>query len=79
MSGNTATDAVPETAVREQLARIVESPKLVSSARLCRLLTHIVNRTLSGDLDCLKEFSIAMEVFDRTSSYDPNVDAIVRV
>src|ERR1700747_272770 len=31
------------------------------------------------DLDCLKEFSIAMEVFDRSSKYDPNVDAIVRV
>jgi len=79
MSGNAAADAVPETAVREQLARIVESPKLIPSARLCRFLTHVVNRTLSGDLDCLKEFSIAMEVFDRTSNYDPNVDAIVRV
>jgi serine/threonine-protein kinase len=78
-SGNTAKDTVPETAVREQLARIVESPKFIPSVRLCRFLTHIVNRTLSGDLDCLKEFSVAMEVFDRKSSYDPNVDAIVRV
>jgi adenylate cyclase len=79
MSGNTSADAVPETAVREQLARIVESPKFIPSARLCRFLTHIVNQTLSRDADCLKEFSIAMEVFDRKSSYDPNVDAIVRV
>jgi serine/threonine-protein kinase len=79
MSGNTAMDTVPETAVREQLARIVESPKFIPSVRLCRFLTHIVNRTLSGDLDSLKEFSVAMEVFDRKSSYDPNVDAIVRV
>jgi serine/threonine-protein kinase len=38
-----------------------------------------VNRTLDGDIDSLKEFSIAMEVFDRTSEYDPNIDAIVRV
>jgi serine/threonine-protein kinase len=30
-------------------------------------------------MDSLKEFSIAMEVFDRTSEYDPNIDAIVRV
>jgi adenylate cyclase len=79
MSGNTSADAVPETAVREQLARIVENSKFIPSARLCRFITHIVNRTLSGDLNCLKEFSIAMEVFDRKSSYDPNVDAIVRV
>jgi adenylate cyclase len=79
LSGKTPVDAVPETAVREQLARIVDSPKFIPSPRLCRFLTHIVNRTLCGDLDCLKEFSIAMEVFDRSSKYDPNIDAIVRV
>src|ERR1700757_2360190 len=76
---NSAADPVPATAVRDQLARIVTSPGFVSSARLCRFLTHIVNRTIDGDIDSLKEFSIAMEVFDRTSEYDPNIDAIVRV
>ena len=78
MSAN-PVDAVPATAVSEELARIVNSPKLISSPRLCRFLTHIVNRTIHGDLDSLKEFSIAVEVFDRTSEYDPNIDAIVRV
>jgi adenylate cyclase len=77
-SANTA-DAVPASAVCEQLARIVNSPRFISSARLCRFLTHIVNRTIHGDLDSLKEFSIAVEVFDRTADYDPNIDAIVRV
>jgi serine/threonine-protein kinase len=76
---NSPADPVPVTAVREQLARVVSSPTLVSSPRLCRFLTHIVNRTIDGDLDNLKEFSVAMEVFDRTSDYDPNIDAIVRV
>jgi serine/threonine-protein kinase len=38
-----------------------------------------VNRTIEGDVDSLKELSIAMDVFDRTSDYDPNIDAIVRV
>lgn len=76
---NTAEDAVPASAVCEELGRIVNSPGFVSSARLCRFLAHIVNRTLKGDLDGLKEFSIALEVFDRTSEYDPNIDAIVRV
>src|ERR1700688_3060255 len=78
VSANTA-DTVPATAVSNQLARIVNSPRFISSARLCRFLTHIVNRTIHGDLDSLKEFSIAVEVFDRTSEYDPNIDAIVRV
>src|SRR6201997_228857 len=76
---NSASDPVPAAAVRDQLARVVNSPGLVSSARLCRFLTHIVNRTIDGDIDSLKEFSIAMEGFDRTSEYDPNIDAIVRV
>src|ERR1700750_2284531 len=76
---NSAADPVPATAVRDQLARVVNSPGFVSSVRLCRFLTHIVHRTLDGDIDSLKEFSIAMEVFDRTADYDPNIDAIVRV
>jgi adenylate cyclase len=76
---NSAAEPVPATAVRDQLARMVNSPGFVSSVRLCRFLTHIVNRTIDGDIDSLKEFSIAMEVFDRTSEYDPNIDAIVRV
>jgi adenylate cyclase len=79
MSANTAPDVVPATAVREQLARIVNSPGFIFSARLSRFLTHVVNRTIEGDLDSLKEFSVAMEVFDRSSDYDPNIDAIVRV
>jgi TolB-like protein len=74
-----AVEAVPATAVSDQLARIVNSPRFISSPRLCRFLTHIVNRTIHGDLDNLKEFSIAVEVFDRNSEYDPNIDATVRV
>jgi adenylate cyclase len=76
---HSAAGPVPATAVREQLARVLKSSGFVSSARLCRFLTHLVNRTLAGDLHSLKEFSIALEVFDRTSEYDPNIDAIVRV
>ena len=38
-----------------------------------------MNRAIHGDLDNLKEFSIAVEVFDRNSEYDPNIDATVRV
>jgi serine/threonine-protein kinase len=57
------------------LVRVVNSPELVSSARLCRFLTHIVNRAIGGYIDSLKELSIARELFDRTS--DLNIDAII--
>ena len=78
-SANPIPKAVPGNAVRDQLARISNSSGFASSTRLCRFLTHIVNRTLDGDGDSIKEFSVAMEVFDRTAEYDPNIDAIVRV
>jgi adenylate cyclase len=76
---DTARGPVPAKTVREQLTCVVNSPAFVSSPRLIRFLTHIVSRTIDGDSDSLKEFSIAMEVFDRTADYDPNIDAIVRV
>src|SRR3954451_25280238 len=76
---NSAGEPVPSAVIREQLARIVNGPTFVSSARLCRFITHIVNRSIEGDRDNLKEFSIAIEALDRTSEYDPNLAAIVRV
>lgn len=75
----TAQSVLPEAAILEQLGRIVNSPGFVSSVRLSRFLAHVVNRTIVGDFNSLKEFSIAMEVFDRSSDYDPEVDATVRV
>jgi serine/threonine-protein kinase len=79
MYSDAGESAVPAAVVREQLARIVNSPGFLSSNRLFRFLTQIVNRTTAGDVDSLNEFSIALEVLDRNSDYDPNIDAIVRV
>lgn len=70
---------VPAEAVRVQLARILASDGFVSSQRLCRFLRFIVERTLENDVERLKEFVVAMEVFDRNDDYDPSVDSIVRV
>ena len=47
--------------------------------RLKRFLTFVVNETLSGRGDQLKEFLIGIEVFDKESSFDPRTDPIVRV
>jgi len=71
--------SIPAVDVRSQLARILSSDGFVSSQRLCRFLRFVVERTLEADAERLKEFVIAMEVFDRTEDYDPNVDSIVRV
>src|SRR5262249_32967365 len=64
---------------RAQLARLLESQELASAPRLCLLLRHIVERTISGQRSDLKEFSIGVDVFERPADYDPKEDAIVRV
>jgi serine/threonine-protein kinase len=44
-----------------------------------RFLRLTVERTLEGRADEVKEYLLGVEVFDRSPSYDPRVDPIVRV
>jgi TolB-like protein len=66
-------------AVRAQLARILVSPGFANADRLSRFLRFVVERTLDGEGDQLKEYRLGTEVFDRPSDYDPRLDSIVRV
>jgi TolB-like protein len=65
--------------IRAALERILASAGFAGSARLGRFLRFVVERSLAGEAARLKEYSIGMEVFDRTGEYDPRVDSIVRV
>jgi TolB-like protein len=65
--------------VRTQLERLLASPIFVGSARLRRFLEFVVEKSLAGEGDRLKEYVIGVEVFDRDAQYDPRVDSIVRV
>jgi TolB-like protein len=70
---------IPKDRVHEQLERVLSSRGFVNAGRLSRLLRHSVEKTLAGQADELKEYSVGMEVFDRDDKYDPRVDSIVRV
>ena len=39
----------------------------------------MVERTLAGEGDQIKEYMLGRDVFDRDHTYDPRVDSIVRV
>ena len=65
--------------VREQLDRILHSKAFRQVERLQGFLNVIVNETLAGRGDSLKEFLIGVEVFGKESSFDPRLDPIVRV
>ena len=55
------------------------APASAHSERMARFLQCIVERTLAGRADELKEYLLGVEVFDHKHDYDPRVDPIVRV
>lgn len=66
-------------ATREQVARILVSCDFVHAERLKRFLTFIVDETLAGRGDRLKAYAVALGVFDRDDTFDPQADPIVRI
>lgn len=67
------------TNVNECLAKILSHPIFAQAERQQRFLSYIVTETLAGHADRLKGYTIGVEVFDREHTFDPTVDAIVRV
>jgi adenylate cyclase len=68
-----------EADVRLQLERLLASAAFVNAGRMSRFLKFVVEKTLAGEGDRLKEYVVGVEVFDRDTAYDPRVDSIVRV
>jgi hypothetical protein len=65
--------------IQAELNHILESRWLRESAQMRSLLRHVVEETLAGRKDGLKEYSLGLAVFHRPPDYDPRNDAIVRV
>jgi hypothetical protein len=64
--------------VREQLDLLVHDDVFRSSKRSVAFLKYVVEQTLNGSADQIKERTIGVEVFGRNPSYDTNLDHIVR-
>ena len=62
-----------------QLTRILASKAFRQADRLKRFLSFIVEETVAGRGERLKEFVVGMEVFGKDNSFDPRNDPIVRV
>jgi len=81
MTSSTAP-GVPRTfsagQIREQLARILESHVFRNSKRYAAVLTYIVEQTLAGNTEQLKERTIGVDVFGREPDYDTGSDHVVR-
>jgi hypothetical protein len=65
--------------VRGALDRVLQSTGFRASRRSQDFLRYVVDRTLDGQSETLKERSIGIDVFGRSATYDPSDDATVRV
>ena len=71
--------APDDAAVRQQLERVLASSTFQQAARLKRFLRFIVEETLDSRAGELKEYVVAVQVFEKEDSFDPRTDPLVRV
>ncbi|MBB3267076.1 tetratricopeptide (TPR) repeat protein/TolB-like protein [Azospirillum sp. OGB3] len=68
-----------DRAVRTQLERILASEHFDASERNRRFLRYVVEECLDGRAQQIKAYCIAVSVFNREPSFDPQSDPIVRL
>src|ERR1035437_5701008 len=77
---NRTTQGEPDTnAVRAQLSRLLANPYFSHSKRFPTFLRFVVEHTLAGDAENIKERTLGIEIFGRDADYDTAADPIVRV
>jgi len=67
------------TDVRSELDKVLSSAGFQRSPQLKRFLGFLVEETLAGRGERLKEYVLGTEIFGRPASYDPRLDSLVRV
>jgi hypothetical protein len=81
-SHNGSQKGVPDlssSAVMAHLEAILDSPAFHASHRSCQFLRYVVELSLAGHPDLLKERLVGEHVFGRSADYDTGQDSIVRV
>ncbi len=68
-----------KVAIEQQLNRILQNRHFNQSRRFPTFLRFVVQKTLAGDADALKERTLGIEIFGRAADYDTSSDPIVRV
>jgi hypothetical protein len=77
--GPGASGSAPDPSqIRTHLHEILASRPFEASKRCCQLLTYLVEKTLAGEADSLKERSLGEDVFGR-AGYEPSEQNLVRV
>src|SRR5215471_4493013 len=77
--GPTPGDDVPAPLVRAELDRLLASELFARSPRLSSFLKFIVEKTLAGEGESLKEHVIAVELYGKAADFNTAEDPIVRI
>lgn len=70
---------VQPDAIRAELEKVLSSVAFQGAGRSGKLLRFLVERTVSGFGDQLKEYTVGVEALGRGAAFDPRTDSIVRV
>ena len=70
---------LPVDAIWAEFHSITGSPSFATSDRLIKFLRFVIEEALADRANRLKEYTIALEVFDQDESFNPQTNTIVRV
>ena len=74
-----AAESVERELERAELAALLEAKEFVRAPKLAHLLSYLCEKFFAGEANQIKEYSIALDVFQRRASFDQDSDSIVRV
>lgn len=79
VAGQTGQIMIPREDKLAQLEKVLGGRTLHGSESLRAFLRFVVDKSVGGQEQQLKEYVIATEVFGRGSDFDPKIDSVVRV
>jgi hypothetical protein len=74
-----AAESVSRAVERAELQAVLQSHLFARSPTLTHLLSYLCEKEFAGESGQIKEYSVALDVFDRRDTFDQDTDSIVRV
>ncbi len=72
-------DGVPKNEIRLELEKILATRAFIRSPLLTKFLRFVVDTTLDGHSNQIKEYTVGVKVFEKPHSFNPQLDAAVRI
>src|SRR5579862_3102301 len=70
---------VQEDAIYAQVERVLNSATFRNVDVLRRLLKFLAEKSIAGETEQLKEYTVAVDCLGKPASYDPRQDSLVRI